>query len=160
MTKITKNAEQRRVEYVSEVATGIGRTSDELHYMINEENINDKENIVQHLMEEYELYVPEAGAGSYIIIFEDLGFDKVIPYETSSSAGDWAFIVHSKHDGLWYSAYQSNKFPSSGFSYGIDTDMFGETAKDVIIDILLLNGCDINDINEDDIDEFIEKEIL
>jgi len=66
--------------------------------------------------------VPNAGAGSYREVFEALGYKDVKTFDTGSSAGDWSFVVLD--DGLWFMAFQSNRYPRYGFTYSVDIHGF------------------------------------
>lgn len=73
---------------------------------------------------------PNAGAGSYREVFEQLGFKKIETIETCSSAGDWSLAVQDK-DGTWREAWQTNRYPYHGFSYTVGRRAF-PTIDDVI----------------------------
>ena len=63
-----------------------------------------------------EIEAPNAGAGSYAVILERLGFSAVEAEDHTSSAGDWIFCVPS---GL---VFQSNRYPRHGFAYQYQRD--------------------------------------
>jgi hypothetical protein len=66
--------------------------------------------------------VPNAGAGSYREVFKALGYADVKTVDTTSSAGDWTFMVED--NGLWYIASQENRYPYRGFAYSVDVHGF------------------------------------
>jgi len=75
------------------------------------------------------------GAGGYRAFAKSQGFQYIRTLNTSSSAGDWEFLV-SKDRETWYVMTQRNNWPRPGFSYDIDTDTaflgtFGEAAEQV-----------------------------
>lgn len=60
-----------------------------------------------------------AGVGGYRQYAMSLGFTIVKVYDSTSSAGDWSFLVSK--DGIeWHILYQTNNWPYGGFSYSID----------------------------------------
>ena len=59
--------------------------------------------------------VPNAGAGSYAQFFETVGVDTWRLHESTSSAGDWVFILHI--NGSPHYAFQNNRHPYHGFTY-------------------------------------------
>ena len=62
---------------------------------------------------------PNAGAGSYHTVAEQLGYQEAQAVETSSSSGDWTLAFY---DGVsWYVVYQTNRYPYHGFDYSVDT---------------------------------------
>lgn len=68
------------------------------------------------------IHIPNAGAGSWREFFASLGIDEVRVVENSSSSGDWLFAVHDGPGGMWYPAFQTNRYPRHGFSYSINFD--------------------------------------
>lgn len=75
-----------------------------------------------HIRNEGHIAVPNAGAGSYREVFEALGYTDVKTFDTGSSAGDWSFVVLDK--GLWFMAWQDNRYPRYGFTYNVDIHGF------------------------------------
>ena len=59
---------------------------------------------------------PNANQHHFADFYKDVaGFEDVSVMDWTSSAGDWSFGV--KIDGLWYLAWQENRFPRHGFRY-------------------------------------------
>jgi len=78
--------------------------------------------------------VPSAGAGSYIKVFQLLGFSDVELIESGSSAGDWTLAV--KDETGWAVAGQENRFPFYGFRYWISQELQGFSELSDLIDFL------------------------
>lgn len=76
--------------------------------------------------------VPNAGAGSYRAVLSAMGFTDVESWDTTSSAGDWSFIVHDGEGGFWYPGFQQNLYPRHGFIYNIDPSWGFETKEELI----------------------------
>lgn len=93
------------------------------------EEIDSKEDAYDLLRDGVSIEVPNAGAGSYREFFESLGFTKVEPWETCSSAGDWTFAVKDGEHGDWYPAFQSNRYPYHGFEYSVNFELGCESLK-------------------------------
>ena len=90
---------------------------------------------VKRLWSNEEVAVPCAGAGSYMEVFQLLGFFEVKAIQTGSSAGDWTFAV--KDDLGWRLAYQENRYPYHGFKYAIDMEQYVgyERFEDLVRDL-------------------------
>lgn len=58
--------------------------------------------------------IPAAGAGSYREVANLLGLMVLDVWDTSSSAGDWSFVLHGGQ-----LLFQSNRYPRHGFSYSV-----------------------------------------
>ncbi|MHA1329604.1 MAG: hypothetical protein ACTSR2_00870 [Candidatus Hodarchaeales archaeon] len=80
------------------------------------------------------IVVPGAGAGSYIKVFQLLGFSDVELIESGSSAGDWTLAV--KDETGWAVAGQENRFPFYGFRYWISQELKGFSELSDLIDFL------------------------
>lgn len=61
------------------------------------------------------------GAGDYRQVAGDLGFNYLKVLDWTSSAGDWTFIV-SQDGKSWYVMSRENNWPSTGFTYYVNTD--------------------------------------
>lgn len=61
------------------------------------------------------------GAGDYRKEAESMGFPHLSVFDWTSSAGDWTFIV-SQDGKSWYVMSRENNWPSTGFTYYIDTE--------------------------------------
>ena len=68
------------------------------------------------------IHIPNAGAGSYREFFTSLGITEVQVVDHTSSAGDWVFAIKDGAEGMWYPAFQTNRYPRHGFSYSINFD--------------------------------------
>lgn len=69
-----------------------------------------------------QIHVPNAGAGSYHEFFASLGLTEIRVVQDSSSGGDWTFAIKDGLGGMWYPAFQTNRYPRQGFSYSINFD--------------------------------------
>ena len=61
------------------------------------------------------------GAGDYREWAKEQGYPFLEVFDTTSSAGDWTFLV-SKDKEEWYWMYQINNWPRVGFERTIDSD--------------------------------------
>ena len=74
-----------------------------------------------------------AGVGGYRRYAADLGYTHVKMYDSTSSAGDWTFLI-SKDGFEWHVMSQTNNWPRAGFEYCIDDEQvfcgtFGEVCE-------------------------------
>jgi hypothetical protein len=98
---------------VAEEATGICQQGS-----INFQDRHGKISLVEakkRFLNNEEVEVPGAGAGSYDEVFKLLGFNGVKLVESCSSAGDWQFNI--RKNKLWVTAIQLNRYPYYGFKY-------------------------------------------
>lgn len=75
-------------------------------------------------MKSHEEYAAEqatgcSGAGGYRKWAESQGYTHLAVLEWGSSAGDWSFLV-SEDGENWFVMFQTNNYPSPGFSREID----------------------------------------
>lgn len=70
------------------------------------------------------------GVGGYRRYAANLGYTIVKTLCTSSSAGDWSFLV-SKDGFEWQVLSQQNNWPHAGFSYGLDSWIYYGTFEEV-----------------------------
>lgn len=70
------------------------------------------------------------GVGAYRRWAKENGFEHVETWNTTSSAGDWQFLVSK--DGIeWQVLTQENNWPRSGFSYYLGEQVFIGSFEDV-----------------------------
>jgi hypothetical protein len=90
-------------------------------YYLSESETVSPEEAYAALLNQREIKVPTAGAGSFHNFFESVSpGSKVEKLDTTSSAGDWTFAFQPKDDNAWYPAFQTNRYPYHGFAYSID----------------------------------------
>jgi hypothetical protein len=106
---------------ISDQATGIAENPSGLgqYYLDGGREVNTEE-AQDALLAGEQVEVPNAGAGSFRSFFKSVGCDKVEVWDWTSSAGDWVFGVRDGPEGMWYPAFQSNRYPGHGMSYSID----------------------------------------
>ena len=108
---------------ISEEATGIRPSLIGLgcFYDVRENRLSREE--AQDVLHQGEtVEVPNAGAGSYKEFFlTRMGYDSLKAIDQTSSAGDWSFGV--AEEGVWYLAFQDNRWPYSGFRYTVNYQM-------------------------------------
>lgn len=116
---------------ISDQATGVVENVTGMFFIIDNSGKElNKLTALETIEEGKSIFIEDAGAGSYLKVFKDLlDFEEVKVLIDSSSCGDWCFAV--KNDCLWYTAVQSNLYPSSGFSYTVDFTTSFETIEEV-----------------------------
>jgi hypothetical protein len=120
---ITKNdILKMRDTMVAEQATGIEQAGTLFYYDTHGNKIT-QDKARQLLLSGDIIEIPQAGAGSYNEVADEMGFDKVEVLNWSSSAGDWQFAVEK--DGNWKVLCQENRYPHYGFKYSLSEMSFG-----------------------------------
>ena len=115
--KIRELAERQ----AAEAATGIDQPGRSLGTFYQRGGFVVERKEAADLIQETGIEVPNAGSGSYREFFRLLGYVEVCAFDTTSSAGDWAFAVKDK-DGDWWVATQENRYPGHGFTYRVNGD--------------------------------------
>jgi len=113
-----------RERYAAEQATGCQQTADDLGQFFDGQGDKLRRDTARaSALKGSWIEVPNAGAGSYVEVFNALGCNEVKAIETTSSAGDWMFVVLTP-SGEWAHAWQENRHPYCGFKYLIGLDRF------------------------------------
>lgn len=109
--------------------TGVYPSGKELKFFKEDAEVS-YEGAKKILVEGFEVFCPDAGAGSYIEVFKEcLGYAKIRPYDQTSSSGSWTFIVTDK-DGIEYLAFQEMVGFNGGYTYSVDKVSFDEDCLD------------------------------
>jgi hypothetical protein len=119
---------------MAEEATGVSENPDGLGRIYDSSGTHVLPAIASDLIRDgHQIEVPNAGAGSYRAVFGLLGLEVVEVLNTTSSAGDWSFVV--KDGEGYYIATQTNRHPHFGFAYNLDTSRYGslEDARDAAL---------------------------
>lgn len=109
---------------VAEEATGVPQRGKYLRRMYTRDGNGIAPIIAQRELRNGQVIeVPNAGAGSYAAFFECMGFRSTETVDTSSSAGDWSFLLKDK-DGTWRIGFQTNRYPYYGMAYTVSALSF------------------------------------
>ena len=73
------------------------------------------------------------GGGDYAKWASAQGYSHCLVLDSTSSAGDWRFIVSSDQQ-LWYLMYQDNNYPRSGFTRSINLNECYEGTGDEVLE--------------------------
>lgn len=110
-------------QYMAECATGCCQQSKLVLYDADGDVIT-KEQAKENILNGLPVAIPGAGAGNYREVFVDLlGFEELEVIDWTSSAGEWSFGV--KDETGWRVAWQSNRYPYHGYTYGVTTEPMG-----------------------------------